>query len=62
MSNHGALCVGRDIREAFTNLEMLEKTAKIYISVLSIGKLTAMPAEAIEVQRAFFEYMHGESE
>jgi len=62
MSNHGALCVGRDMREAFTNLEMLEKTAKIYISVLSIGKLTALPVEAIEVQRAFFEYMHGEGE
>ena len=62
MANHGALCVGRDMREAFTNLEMLEKTAKIYISVLSIGKLTAMPADAIEVQRAFFEYMHGEGE
>jgi hypothetical protein len=41
---------------------MLEKTAKIYISVLSVGKLTAMPAEAIDAQRAFFEYMQGESE
>jgi L-fuculose-phosphate aldolase len=59
MSNHGALCVGRDMREAFTNLEMLEKTARIYITVLGIGRLTAMPPEAIEVQRAFFEYMHG---
>jgi L-fuculose-phosphate aldolase len=62
MSNHGALCVGRDMREAFTNLEMLEKTAKIYIAVLGIGKLTAIPPEAIEVQRAFFEYMQGEGE
>ncbi|MBM3155958.1 MAG: class II aldolase/adducin family protein [Chloroflexi bacterium] len=61
MANHGALCVGRDMREAFTNLEMLEKTARIYITVLGIGRLTAMPAEAIEVQMAFFEYMHGES-
>ena len=62
MANHGALCVGRDMREAFTNLEMLEKTAKIYINVLSIGCINHKPAEGIEEQRAFFEYMYGEGE
>lgn len=62
LANHGAVCVGRDMRDAFTNLEMLEKTAKIYICVLSIGKLTPIPAEALEVQRAFFDYIHGESQ
>ena len=60
LANHGAVCVGKDMREAFTNCEMLEKTAKIYICVLSIGKLTPIPDEAIEVQRAYFEYIHGE--
>ncbi len=62
LANHGAVCVGKDMREAFTNLEMLEKTAKIYICVISIGKLTPIPAEALEVQRAFFDYVHGESQ
>lgn len=60
LANHGALCVGKDMRDAFTNCEMLEKTARIYICVLSIGKLTALPAEALEVQMAFFDYVHGE--
>jgi L-fuculose-phosphate aldolase len=61
LANHGALCVGRDLREAFTNCEMLEKTAKIYICALSIGKLTAIPAEALEVQKAFFNFVHGDN-
>jgi L-fuculose-phosphate aldolase len=62
LANHGAVCVGKDLREAFTNCEMLEKTAKIYICVLSIGKLTSIPAEALEVQKAYFDYVHGDSE
>jgi len=60
MANHGALCVGRDMREAFTNCEMLEKTAKIYINALSVGKVCPLPAEALEMEKAFFDYVHGE--
>ena len=62
MANHGALCVGRDMREAFTNCEMLEKTAKIYINALSVGKVRPLPAEALEMEKAFFDYVHGEGE
>lgn len=39
MANHGALTLGKDMREAFTNCEMLEKTAKIYIHALGLGKI-----------------------
>jgi L-fuculose-phosphate aldolase len=62
LANHGAVCVGKDMREAFTNLEMLEKTAKIYLWVLSIGKLTPIPAESLEAISAYFSYVHGDSE
>jgi L-fuculose-phosphate aldolase len=62
LANHGAVTVGKDMREAFTNLEMLEKTAKIYICVLSVGKPAAIPAEALEVQMAYFDYIHGEGQ
>lgn len=62
LANHGAVCVGKDMREAFTNLEMLEKTAKIYLWVLSIGKLTPIPAESLEAMTAYFNYVHGDSE
>lgn len=60
LANHGALCVGRDMREAFTNCEMLEKTAKIYICALGAGKINPLPAEALEVEQAYFNYHYGE--
>jgi L-fuculose-phosphate aldolase len=43
MANHGALSVGRDIRDALTNCEMLEKTAKIFIYAFGLGKINFLP-------------------
>ncbi len=62
LANHGAVCVGKDLREAFTNCEMLEKTAKIYICVVSIGKLNPIPAESLEAMSAYFRDVHGDNE
>jgi L-fuculose-phosphate aldolase len=62
LANHGAVCVGKDMREAFTNLQMLEKTAKIYLWVMSLGKLTPIPAEALDAMSAYFSYVHGDGE
>ena len=62
LANHGALGVGRDMREAFTVCELLEKTAKIYVCALSLGKVNLLPAEIAEVEKAFFAALHGESE
>ena len=62
LANHGAVCVGKDLREAFTNCEMLEKTAKIYICVLSIGKPVPIPKESLEAMSAYFGYVHGDDE
>jgi len=62
LANHGALSVGRDMREAFTVCELLEKTAKIYVCALSLGKVNPLPAEIAEVEKAFFAALHGESE
>lgn len=39
MANHGALGVGKDLRDAVINCELLEKTAKIYVYALAIGKV-----------------------
>jgi L-fuculose-phosphate aldolase len=61
LANHGALTVGRDMREAFTNMEMLEKTARIYIYALSVGKINPVPAAALEMEQAYFNYLYGES-
>ncbi|MBI4266843.1 MAG: class II aldolase/adducin family protein [Chloroflexi bacterium] len=55
MSHHGALGVGRTMREAFTACEILEKTAKIYLGALSLGKVNLLSPEALERERAVFK-------
>lgn len=54
LANHGAIAMGRTMREAFTACELLEKTAKIYVCNLALGKINVLPAEAVEIGKAFF--------
>jgi L-fuculose-phosphate aldolase len=62
MANHGALSVGRNMREAFTICELLEKTARIYIAALGLGKVNLLPADMAEVGKDFFTAIYGESQ
>lgn len=62
LAHHGAVCCGRDMREAITNCEMLEKTARIYLYALGAGEITPFPQEAFELEKAFFDFHHGENE
>jgi L-fuculose-phosphate aldolase len=61
LANHGALTVGRDVREAFTVCELLEKTARIYIGALSLGKVNPLPADIAELLKAYFAALHGDN-
>jgi L-fuculose-phosphate aldolase len=61
LANHGALSVGRDMREALTFCELAEEMAKIYVSALSLGKVNQLPAEVVELEKAFFASVYGES-
>jgi len=58
LANHGTLSVGRDLKEAFTNCEMCEKTAKVFTNALSIGKVNSLSAEALEKEQAIFNLHH----
>lgn len=60
LANHGTLAVGRNLREAFNNCELLEKTARVYVLAMGLGALTPVPADIAEVERAFFAGMFGE--
>ncbi len=37
MANHGAVCIGRDIDEAFVVCQLLEKTCKAFIEAEFLG-------------------------
>jgi L-fuculose-phosphate aldolase len=60
LANHGTLTVGRNLREAFDNCELLEKTARVYVLAVGLGALTPVPADMAEVEKAFFAGMFGE--
>ena len=62
LPNHGAIGVGRTVREAFTVCELLEKAAKIYLLALSLGKVNLLPAEVVEAEKAFFTMLQSGGE
>jgi ribulose-5-phosphate 4-epimerase/fuculose-1-phosphate aldolase len=48
MQNHGTLCVGTDLDRTFTFVELLEKSATIYIQALATGKpVTVLPEKIV---------------
>jgi L-fuculose-phosphate aldolase len=62
LANHGAISVGRNMREAFTMCQLLEKTARIYVFALGLGKVNLVPTDAAEVEKAYFKAVYGESQ
>ncbi len=62
LPNHGAVGIGRTMREAFTVCELLEKTAKIYLCARALGKVNPLPAEAVEIEKAFFNMLQSSIE
>jgi ribulose-5-phosphate 4-epimerase/fuculose-1-phosphate aldolase len=62
LPNHGAVAVGRTMREALTISELLEKTAKIYYLALLSGKVNQLPDEALRAGLAYFRRLQGRAE
>jgi L-fuculose-phosphate aldolase len=59
LANHGALCIGHTMRDVFTNCEMLEKTALVYINAALLGKVNLLSASAIEKAKSLFNSGYG---
>ncbi len=62
LPNHGVVGIGRTIRDAFTVCELVEKTAKVYVCALTLGKVNPLPDEAVEVEKAFFTMLQSSNE
>jgi L-fuculose-phosphate aldolase len=69
IANHGALSVGKSLREAFDNSILLERLAKIYIHAsqaymysMNIKKIKKLSSDAIEKELSFYKtYENSES-
>lgn len=49
MQNHGALCVGPDLDQTFTYVELLEKISTVYVNALATGRpISALPEPIAE--------------
>ena len=55
LSNHGNLCVGRDLAEALHVALTMESTARVYIESLRTGDPVVLPEEALTAGRAMYE-------
>ncbi|HUO05217.1 MAG TPA: class II aldolase/adducin family protein [Candidatus Binataceae bacterium] len=47
IQNHGAICVGPDLDRTFTFVELLEKTAAVYLHALATGRPVSRLPEAV---------------
>jgi len=48
LQNHGTLCIGTDLDKTFTFVELLEKSAHIYMDALATGKpITVLPEKTV---------------
>jgi len=54
LANHGAVGVGRTMREALTVCELVEKAATIYLITLAVGKVNPLTAEGLASAKALF--------
>ncbi|MGA7990601.1 MAG: class II aldolase/adducin family protein [Thermoanaerobaculia bacterium] len=55
LSNHGNLCVGRDLAEALHVALTMESAARVYLESLRTGDPVLLPEESLRAGRAMYE-------
>jgi L-ribulose-5-phosphate 4-epimerase len=59
LANHGAICCGRNLDEAFVACQILEKAALTMLAAGSLGRVIAIPDEFVRSERNRFLYKYG---
>lgn len=57
LANHGALCIGKNLRKALDNAILLERTCRIYLIALQAGQPIELPADVVEEEADLWEMM-----
>ncbi len=55
LSNHGNVCIGRDLARALHVAVTMESTARVYVQALSIGQPVSLPEWAIAQGRRMYD-------
>ena len=58
--NHGAVGVGRDLREAIDVCALVERVARIYVYASLLGKPDTLPADVVEAELGVFRMRQGQ--
>ncbi len=54
LANHGAVCIGRDMDEAFAVSEVLEKSCKVYLDAAPLGGAKAIEQKDAQQMHQFY--------
>jgi L-fuculose-phosphate aldolase len=55
LANHGAVCCGKDLADAFHVAETVEKICRVFILSSTLGELKPLPEDGIEYQKMMYE-------
>jgi L-fuculose-phosphate aldolase len=59
LANHGVICCGRDLAEAFVASQIVEKAALMMLAAGTLGKVISIPDEFVKSERYRFLYKYG---
>ena len=62
LANHGVICCGRDLDEAYVACQIVEKAALIMLVAGPTGKVIGIPDEFVRSERNRFLYKYGTKE
>lgn len=59
LRNHGPVCCGRTLEEAFLTVQVVEKACAIFLKAAAAGQTIAIPEEYVRSERHRFLYSYG---
>jgi L-fuculose-phosphate aldolase len=59
LANHGVICCGRDLAEAFVASQIVEKAALMMLAAGTLGQVIPIPEEFVKSERYRFLYKYG---
>jgi len=54
MANHGLICWGRDLKEAYLTSELIEKAARLYCQAGALGEVKVLSPEDVKIMHKFY--------
>ena len=62
IKNHGAVGVGRDLREALSVCALVERVAQIFLFARTLGRVDELPPSVVKAEQAIFEMRSHQAE